>query len=55
MCVLVIKTNESGKPDRAKSCIVVLRNLEQRSWDKHDKAAPVVKYSSLRLMVSAAV
>jgi hypothetical protein len=55
MCVLVIKTDETGQPDRAKSRIVVLGNLECRTWGKHERAAPVMKYSSLRLMVSAAV
>ena len=55
MCVLVIKTDEHGKPDRAKSRIVVLGNLEARTWDKHERAAPVMKYSSLRLMVSSAI
>ncbi len=55
MCVLVIKMDEHGQPDRAKSCIVVLGNLEERSWGKHERAAPVLKYSSLRLMVSAAI
>jgi len=55
LCVLVIKTDEHGQPDRAKSRIVVLGNLENRSWGKHERAAPVLKYSSLRLMVSAAI
>ncbi len=55
MCVLVIKLDEHGQPDRAKSRIVVLGNQEGRSWGKHERAAPVLKYSSLRLMASAAV
>ncbi len=55
MCVLVIKTDENGQPDQAKSRIVVLGNLEARTWDKHERAAPVLKYLSLRLMVSSAV
>ena len=55
MCVLVIKNNETGKPDRAKSRIVVLGNLEHQLWGKHERAAPVLKYSSLCLMVLAAV
>lgn len=55
MCVLFIKSDESGQPDHAKSCIVVLGNLEHRQWGKHEQAAPVLKYSSLRLMVSSAV
>jgi hypothetical protein len=55
MCVLVIKTDEHGNADRAKSRIVVLGNLEDRMWGKHERAAPVLKYSSLRLIVSAAI
>jgi hypothetical protein len=55
MCVLVIKLDENGQPDRAKSRIVVLGNQEGRSWGKHERAAPVLKYSSLRLIVSAAI
>ncbi len=55
MCVLVIKTDEQGIPDRAKSRIVVLGNLEAWTWGKHEPSTPVLKYSSLRLMVSSAV
>lgn len=55
MCVLVVKMDENGNADRAKSRIVVLGNLEARTWGKHERAAPVMKYSSLRLMVSSAV
>jgi hypothetical protein len=55
MCALVIKTDEHGQPDQAKSRIVVLGNLEARTWGKHERVAPVLKYSSLRLMVSVAV
>lgn len=55
MCILVIKTDEHGQPDCAKSCIVVLGNLESCTWGKHESAAPVKKYSSLHLMMSAAV
>lgn len=55
MCVLVVKLDEHGNPDWAKSRIVVLGNHEDRVWAKHERAAPVLKYSSLRLMVSAAV
>ena len=49
MCVLVIKLDENGQPDRAKSRIVVLGNQEDRLWEKHDRAAPVLKYSSLQI------
>eukprot|EP00957_Ditylum_brightwellii_P104759 7984632-Ditylum_brightwellii.AAC.1 len=34
MCVLNIKHNKHGNPVRAKSRIVVLGNMETRSWEK---------------------
>eukprot|EP00804_Cyclotella_cryptica_P022088 CCRYP_011573-RA/>CCRYP_011573-RA protein AED:0.27 eAED:0.27 QI:0/-1/0/1/-1/1/1/0/654 len=55
MCVLVVKTDKDGKPTRAKSCIVVLGNFEDRIYDKSQKYAPVLKYTSLRLLTSKAV
>ena len=55
MCVLVVKMDEHGKPDRSKSRIVVLGNLEARTWGKHEPAASVMKYPSLCMMVSGAV
>ena len=55
MCVLVIKPNEKFEPDRAKSRVVVLGNLDDRPWCKHERAAPVMKYSSFRLTVSSAI
>ncbi|EJK68971.1 hypothetical protein THAOC_09816 [Thalassiosira oceanica] len=55
MCVQTIKTDENGAPDRAKSRIVVLGNLEDRLWEKSDRYAPVLQYSSLRLLTSMAV
>ena len=55
MCVLVIKHDKNGKPDRAKSRIVVLGNYEERVYSKSDRYAPVLKYSSLRLLTSKAV
>ena len=54
MCVLTIKRNEHMNPDRAKSRIVVLGNLEDRVWEKSEKYAPVLMYSSLRLLASMA-
>ena len=41
-------------PHRAKSCIVVLGNHEDRVWTKPEKYAPVLRPDSLRLMVSMA-
>jgi hypothetical protein len=55
MCVLVIKPDKDGKPHRAKSRIVVLGNHEDRYFSKSQRYAPVLKYSSLRLLCSKAV
>ena len=41
-------------PDRAKSRIVVLGNLENRLWAKSEKYALVLHYSSLCLLTSTA-
>ena len=54
MCVMTIKRDENMAPDRAKSRIVVLGNLEGRLWEKSEKYAPVLQYSSLRLLTSMA-
>ena len=55
MCVLVVKTDKDGKPNRAKSRIVVLGNYKDRYYNKSQRYAPVLKYSSLRLLTSKAV
>jgi len=55
MCVLTVKTDENLDPSRAKSRIVVLGNLEDRYWAKCDRYAPVLQYSSLRLLTSMSV
>ena len=55
MCVMTIKRDEHVAPDRAKSRIVVLGNLENRIWQKNENFAPVLQYSSLRLLTSMAV
>eukprot|EP00956_Cyclotella_meneghiniana_P015762 scaffold24459_cov75-Cyclotella_meneghiniana.AAC.3 len=55
MCVLVVKHDKDGNPLRAKSRIVVLGNHEDRVYEKSQKYAPVLKYSSLRLLVAKAV
>ena len=55
MCVLVIKPDKDGKPNRAKSRIVVLGNHEDHYFSKSQRYAPVLKYSSLRLLCSKAV
>eukprot|EP00957_Ditylum_brightwellii_P085846 6530361-Ditylum_brightwellii.AAC.2 len=43
MCVLNTKHNENSTPVRAKSRIVVLDNMEDRSWGKGEVYAPVIK------------
>ena len=55
MCVLVIKKDKDGRPDRSKSRIVVLGNHEDRVYEKSKRFAPVLHYSSLRLLTSKAV
>jgi hypothetical protein len=54
MCVMTIKCNENMTPDRAKSCIVILGNLEGRLREKNQKYAPLIQYSSPRLLTSMA-
>ena len=55
MCVLTTKKDKDFNPERAKSRIVALGNLEDREWAKHERYAPVLQYSSLRLMASLAI
>ena len=55
MCVLVVKKYRYGKPLRAKSHIVVLGNFEDRLHQKSQRYAPVLKYSSLRLLADKSV
>ena len=33
MCVHTVKKDKHGAPDRAKSCILVLGNLEEQMWE----------------------
>ena len=44
-----------GNPNRAKSCIVALGNLERGIWSCKDKYAPVLSSTFSRLLVSMAV
>ena len=55
MNVQVIKPDEDGNPDRAKSRIVALGNYETSIWEKADTFAPVLRDESSRLMTSMAV
>jgi hypothetical protein len=54
MCTFVIKHN-NGVPIRAKSRIVVLGNLEQRSWTKAACFSPVISIPMIRLLTAMAV
>ena len=42
MNLFTIKTDMDGSPNRAKSCIVALGNLERRIWSQKDKYALVL-------------
>ena len=55
MCVICIKPDKDGKPNRAKSRIVVLGNFEDRYYEKAKRYAPVLKYTSLRLLTAKAI
>ena len=55
MCVLVVKNDKYGKLLRAKSCIVVLGNSEDRLYQNSQRYAPVLKYISLLLLTDKAV
>ena len=55
MCIHTVKTDASGRPERAKSRTVVLGNEEHRYWEKTDLYAPVIMKHSIRSMVAYAV
>ena len=55
MCILVVKNDKDGKKLRAKSRIVVLGNFTDRLYQKSQRYAPVLKYSSLSLLTDKAV
>ena len=50
MCVLVVKNDKDDKPLRAKYCLFLLGNFEDRLYQKSQRYAPVLKYSSIRLL-----
>jgi hypothetical protein len=52
MCVLTIKKDEQLMPLQAKSRIFVLGNRESREWSKSGRFAPVLRFDSLRFLVS---
>ena len=55
MNLFSIKPDMDGDPNRAKSRIVALGNLERRVWSREDKYAPVLSSTASRLLVSMAV
>ena len=55
MFVLVVKNDKDGKALCAKSRIVVMGNFEDHLYQKSQHYAPVIKYSSLRLLIAKAV
>ena len=55
MFVLVVKNEKYGTPLCAKYRIVVLGNFEDRIYQNSQRYAPVIKYSSLRLLTDKAV
>jgi hypothetical protein len=52
MCVLTIKKDENLMPLQTKSRVVVLGNPEGRDWSKSKRFAPVLRFDSLRFLVS---
>lgn len=54
MCIFTVKHN-NGIPSRAKSRIVVLGNLEQKSWSKTNCFSPVVSIPMIHLLMALAV
>jgi len=54
MCTFVVK-HTNGIPTRAKSRIVVLGNLEQRSWTKADCFSPVISIHMIIFLTALAV
>ena len=55
MNIFTIKPDMDGNPNRAKSSIVVLGNLEQQIWSQEDKYTPILSSNVFQLLVSMAV
>ena len=55
MNLFSIKPDMDGSPNRAKSRIVALGNLERRIWSQEDKYAPVLSSTAACLLTSMAV
>ena len=54
MAISKVKTDENGKPNRAKYRIVVLGNLDPHNWSNSECFAPVISPLNLRLLISIA-
>ena len=54
MAISKVKTDENGKPNRAKYRIVVLGNLDPHNWSSSDCFAPVISPIELKLLVAIA-
>ena len=55
LCVLVVKNDKDGKPLCAKSHIVVLGNFEDQIYQKSQRYAPVLRYSSFCLLTAKSI
>ena len=55
MFILVVKNYKDSKPLRSKSRIVVLGKFDELLYQKSQRYAPVIRYSSLRLLTAKAV
>ena len=55
MNLFTVKPDMDGNPNRAKSRIVALGNLEQRLWNREDRYAPVLSGPAVRLLLSMAI
>ena len=55
MYVLIAKNDKDGKPLRAKSHIFVLRNFEERIYQKSQRYDLVLKYINLCLLTKKSV
>jgi hypothetical protein len=54
LCIFTVK-HTNGVPTHAKSRIVVLGNLEQKSWSKSDCFSPVIYIPMIHLLTALAV
>ena len=52
MAISKIKRDENGNPDRAKYCIVALKNLDHHNWSKSGCFVPVMSSLKLHLLFS---